>query len=79
MVDEYMTSQTCSQCHQAKMKFNARTRVGTCQGGGVCGPMDRDINGARNIKAVLESLAKTGTKPELMTRRAAEEEDADDL
>lgn len=73
MVDEYRTSKACSNCQQKFMKYDDK-RVGTCEGG--CRPLDRDLNGAINIKKVFESLARTGDRPGILARDRDEDMEA---
>ncbi len=65
MVDEYNTSQRCSQQTAAGPVCGGQLifseREGKCT---MCGEaMDRDRNAARNIRAVAVQMAHNGTRP----------------
>ena len=78
MIDEYLTSQVCHECLLDKVptreaaQLTFTKRVGKCSHPGHS-PINRDYNAAKNIRAVFLELAKSGTRPPALARKAAED------
>jgi IS605 OrfB family transposase len=64
----FASSKTCCGCQAVKTKLSLATRVFHC---GVCGlVIDRDLNAARNLAALVEDVAGSG--PETQTARGGD-------
>jgi len=72
LIDEYFTSQKCYKCH-AQLDMDDKTRVGTCTGAGCDNKCDRDVNAAKNIRAVFDARVSGWRRPPYLCRPKGEE------
>jgi len=75
LIDEYFTSQKCHACG-GQLEMNQATRMGDCA---KCRKSwDRDMNAARNIRAVFNAQVAGLPRPAYLCRPAAEVIEGDD-
>ena len=75
LIDEYFTSQKCHACGE-QLEMNQATRMGDCA---KCRKSwDRDMNAARNIRAVFNAQVAGLPRPAYLRRPAAEVIEGDD-